>query len=162
MLHIKSLDEGLPIFKALGSEIRVEIIKILLENHGMSMNELASRLNITNGALTNHIKKLEDSGIVSISTLSSGHGNIKKCSVFLDQILVDLDTREDFDNITGQMPDEKLPNTIEHKNHWLRPVVFVLPFIPRRHERSLDIHYFVCMSYSNPEKPALPPVCAVA
>ena len=31
MLHIKSLDEGLPIFKALGSEIRVEIIKILLE-----------------------------------------------------------------------------------------------------------------------------------
>ena len=94
MLHIKSLDEGLPIFKALGSEIRVEIIKILLENHGMSMNEL------------------EDSGIVSISTLSSGHGNIKKCSVFLDQILVDLDTREDFDNITGQMPEEKLHNTI--------------------------------------------------
>ncbi len=112
MLHIKSLDEGLPIFKALGSEIRVEIIQILLENHGMSLNELACRLNITNGALTNHIKKLEDSGIVSISTLSSGHGNIKKCSVFLDQILVDLDTREDFDNITGQMPEEKLHNTI--------------------------------------------------
>ena len=64
MLHIKNLDEGLSIFKALGSEIRVEIIKILLENHGMSMNELASRLNITNGALTGHIKKLEDSGIV--------------------------------------------------------------------------------------------------
>ena len=82
MLHIKSLDEGLPIFKALGSEIRVEIIKILLENHGMSMNELASRLNITNGALTNHIKKLEDSGIVSISTLSSGHGNIKNALCF--------------------------------------------------------------------------------
>lgn len=50
MLHIKNLDEGLSIFKALGSEIRVKIIKILLENHGMSMNELASRLNITNGA----------------------------------------------------------------------------------------------------------------
>lgn len=29
MLHIKSLDEGLDIFKALGSDIRVEIIKLL-------------------------------------------------------------------------------------------------------------------------------------
>ena len=31
MLHIKSLEEGLEIFKALGSNIRVEIIKLLRE-----------------------------------------------------------------------------------------------------------------------------------
>lgn len=99
MLHIKSLDDGLEIFKALGSEVRIEIIKILLENRGMNMNELASRLNITNGALTNHIKKLEDCGIVSISNESAGHGNQKKCSVYLDKILVDMDTQEDFKNI---------------------------------------------------------------
>lgn len=99
MLHIKTLDDGLQIFKALGSEIRIEIIKILLENHSMSMNELASRLNITNGALTNHIKKLEDSGIVSISNESAGHGNQKKCSVFLDKILIDINTQEDYDNV---------------------------------------------------------------
>lgn len=99
MLHIKTLEEGLEIFKALGSETRIEIIKILLENHGMSMNELANRLNITNGALTNHIKKLEDSGIVSISNESAGHGNQKKCSVYLDKILIDIDAQEDFKNI---------------------------------------------------------------
>ena len=46
MLHIKSLDEGLELFKALGSDIRVEIIKILLNENAMNMNELASRLNI--------------------------------------------------------------------------------------------------------------------
>lgn len=56
MLHIKTLDEGLEIFKALGSEIRIQIIKTLLTNNGMNMNELASSLNITNSALTNHIK----------------------------------------------------------------------------------------------------------
>lgn len=99
MLHIKTLDDGLEIFKALGSEVRIEIVKILLENHGMSMNELASRLKITNGALTNHIKKLEDCGIVSISTESAGHGNQKKCSVYLDKILIDIDSQEDFKNI---------------------------------------------------------------
>ena len=60
MLHIKSLDEGLELFKALGSDVRVEIVKILLNESSMNMNELASRLNITNGALTSHIKKLEE------------------------------------------------------------------------------------------------------
>ncbi len=99
MLHIKSLDEGLDIFKALGSEVRIEIIKILLENHGMNMNELASKLNITNGALTSHIKKLEDCGLITVSSESRGHGNQKKCSVHLDKILIDMDSQEDFKNV---------------------------------------------------------------
>ncbi len=99
MLHIKSLDEGLNIFKALGSEIRIEIIKILLENHGMNMNELASKLNITNGALTSHIKRLEDCGLITISNESTGHGNQKICSVHLDKILIDVDSQEDFKNV---------------------------------------------------------------
>ena len=99
MLHIKSLDEGLDIFKALGSEVRIEIIKILLENHGMNMNELAAKLNITNGALTSHIKKLEDCGLIAVSSESAGHGNQKKCSVQLDKILIELDSQEDFKNV---------------------------------------------------------------
>ena len=52
MLHITSLDDGLDIFKALGSDVRIEIIKLLIENKEMNMNELAAKLNITNGALT--------------------------------------------------------------------------------------------------------------
>lgn len=99
MLHIKSLDEGLDIFKALGSEVRIEIIKILLENHGMNMNELATKLNITNGALTSHIKKLEDCGLIKVTSESAGHGNQKKCSVHLDKILIDLDSQEDIKNV---------------------------------------------------------------
>ena len=58
MLHITSLDDGLDIFKALGSDVRIEIIKLLIENKEMNMNELAAKLNITNGALTGHIKRL--------------------------------------------------------------------------------------------------------
>ena len=69
MLHIKSLDEGLEIFKALGSEVRINIVKLLLENREMNMNELASSLGITNGALTSHIKKLEETGIIKGWTL---------------------------------------------------------------------------------------------
>lgn len=99
MLHLKSLDEGLDVFKALGSEVRIEIIKILLENNGMNMNELAGRLNITNGALTSHIKKLEDCGLVAIANESAGHGNQKKCSVRLDKILIEVNPQEDIRNL---------------------------------------------------------------
>lgn len=99
MLHITSLNEGLEIFKALGSDVRIEILNILLENNHMSMNELASRLNITNGALTSHIKKLETSGLITTSSESAGHGNQKICSVHLDKILIDLEKQEDFQNV---------------------------------------------------------------
>lgn len=99
MLHIKSLDDGLEIFKALGSDIRIAIIKLLLSNNGMNMNELASMLNITNGALTSHIKKLEECGLISISNENSGHGNQKKYMVLLDKILVEVNPKEDSENV---------------------------------------------------------------
>lgn len=99
MMHVKTLDEGLEIFKALGSDLRISIIKLLLKNKGMNMNELASSLNITNGALTSHIKKLEDCGIISIVSESTGHGNQKKCMVHLDKILVEFNLGESYKNI---------------------------------------------------------------
>ena len=90
MIHIDSLYKGLELFKALGSEVRVSIIMELLKNPGINMNELASRLNITNGALTAHVKKLESCGIITISNKTASHGNQKICSVHVDKILIDL------------------------------------------------------------------------
>lgn len=99
MLHITSLSEGLEIFKALGSDVRIEILNILLEENNINMNELASRLNITNGALTNHIKKLESCGLITASGEAAGHGNQKICSIIQDKILVELEKSEDFENV---------------------------------------------------------------
>jgi predicted transcriptional regulator len=97
MLHITSLKEGLEIFRALGSDVRVEILEIL-QNNSMSMNELASRLNITNGALTSHIKKLESCGLITTTSESAGHGNQKICSSRLDKILIDLEKDDEYAN----------------------------------------------------------------
>lgn len=99
MLHITSLNDGLELFKALGSDIRVEILNILLEENNMSMNELASRLSITNGALTNHVKKLEASGLITTSGEAAGHGNQKICSIIQNKILIDLENADDFSNV---------------------------------------------------------------
>lgn len=94
MLHVENLDEGLEIFKALGSELRINIIKLLQENHEMNMNELATSLGITNGALTSHIKKLEESGIIQVMTERGSHGNQKVCKVAVDKIVVDVESEE--------------------------------------------------------------------
>lgn len=94
MLHVKNLDEGLEVFKALGSELRINIIKLLQEKHEMNMNELATSLGITNGALTSHIKKLEESGIIQVMTERGGHGNQKICKVAVDKIVVDVESEE--------------------------------------------------------------------
>ncbi|MCD8015497.1 MAG: winged helix-turn-helix transcriptional regulator [Lachnospiraceae bacterium] len=95
MIHIENLEEGLPIFKALGSEVRLRLIQLLLENKEMNMNELASHLGITNGALTSHVKKLEESGIVTILSEHAGHGNQKVCRVNVDKILIDIMPEEE-------------------------------------------------------------------
>ena len=89
MLHIEKLSDGLNLFKALGSDVRLEIVRLLVEQP-MNMNELAGKLHITNGALTTHIKKLEECGVVDVSSDSGGHGNQKICQVVPDKLLINV------------------------------------------------------------------------
>jgi predicted transcriptional regulator len=63
------------------------------------MNDLASCLNVTNGALTSHIKKLEDCGLITVTSESAGHGNQKICSVHINKILVDLENAKEENNV---------------------------------------------------------------
>ena len=115
MLHITSLNEGLELFKALGSDVRIEILNILLENDNMSMNELASRLNITNGALTSHIKKLENCGLITTSSESAVHGNQKICSIHLNYQICPTCGLASADALIGEVDD---PRYFEHPDRY--------------------------------------------
>ncbi len=99
MQHISSLDEGLEIFKALSSEVRIQIIKILIKHPDVNLNELANKLHITNGAITNHIKKLEAAGIITAVSDKGGHGNDKLYAVTMDKLLVDISEIRIPDNV---------------------------------------------------------------
>lgn len=90
VLYIRNLEEGVELFKTLGSELRVNIIRLLLKNKEMNMNEIASSLNITSGALTSHIKRLEDVGLIQVCVDFGGHGNQKICRVVQERLLVDI------------------------------------------------------------------------
>ena len=98
MIHIKKLDDGAPVFKALGSEIRINIIKLLLENKEMSMNEIAKALGVTNGALTSHVRMLEETGIIVVLSERNVHGNKKMCRLKETQIMFDISGDENSGN----------------------------------------------------------------
>ncbi|WP_313076226.1 ArsR/SmtB family transcription factor [Lacrimispora sp.] len=108
MLYIKNIEEGRKVFNALGSELRIEIIKLLIEHTEMNMNELASSLGVTNGALTSHIRKLEDSGIIRVITEHNGHGNQKICRVNIDRLLVDIAPKQSDDGKNTYTTDIKV------------------------------------------------------
>ncbi|MFR3727739.1 ArsR/SmtB family transcription factor [Lacrimispora sp.] len=108
MLYIKNLEEGRKVFNALGSELRIEIIKLLMERTEMNMNELASSLGVTNGALTSHIRKLEDSGIIRVIAEHNGHGNQKVCRVNVDRLLVDIAPKQSDDGKNTYTTDIKV------------------------------------------------------
>ncbi|MCV9884298.1 ArsR/SmtB family transcription factor [Metabacillus halosaccharovorans] len=94
MIHIKDLRSGLTIFKALSSETRIEIINLLRQHDRLNLNELAEKLKLTNGAVTMHIKKLEESGIIDITTTVGKHGIQKMCYLNEDSLTVDLRSKE--------------------------------------------------------------------
>ena len=90
MIHIKNLEEGLPVYKALASEIRLRIVRLLIDNGEMNMNELASALGVANGALTGHMRLLEEAGLVEVLSERGSHGNQKVCRVCQEKILIDV------------------------------------------------------------------------
>ena len=99
MIHIVNLREGIEIHKALGSEVRVAILELMLENEGINLNEIAGRLNLTNGALTGHIKKLEDTGIIALNKNYDGRSNNKIYRITYDRILTEVRSEQVRNNV---------------------------------------------------------------
>ncbi len=92
MLYYQSLREGFPLFKALGSQTRIDILELLIRSGPMRMTNIAAEMNITGGALTSHIKALNDAGIIAIEERSGKHGIQKICHIVDDRILIDYPT----------------------------------------------------------------------
>lgn len=93
MIHIKDIESGTSLFDALNSDVRIQIIKFLCENGEANMNQLAKTLNLTNGAVTGHIKKLQEAKIIKVRTRSGVRGSQKICTLATEKIIIDL-----FDN----------------------------------------------------------------
>lgn len=90
MKQIHELRSALRLFKCLGSEIRIDILELLLAKGKLSMASIASELRITNGALSPHVRELEANGLITVTEVPGKHGTLRICAVADQQILIDM------------------------------------------------------------------------
>lgn len=90
MLYLSSLEEALPVIKALSAPMRTEIMKIIYATPNVSMNYLAQTLGLTNSAVTMHVSRLAEAGLVQIDTTSGRRGTMKLISPCHDRLVIDM------------------------------------------------------------------------
>ncbi len=98
MMFFGNLQDAIPLCKALSSEVRVRIIELLSDENGMNLNDLAKALSITNGAMTAHIRVLEECGLIDVVTRVAKHGTQKICFVKPEKFLIDIVKRKGTQN----------------------------------------------------------------
>ncbi len=92
MRNISDLTQAIPLFKCLGSEMRVAILEMLSTKGPMQMSMIAENLGITAGSLSQHIKMLVQNGLIDIKIDAGKHGLQRICSVVDEKILIDLES----------------------------------------------------------------------
>lgn len=99
MKNISDLAQALPLFKCLGSDIRISVLQILSENGPMAMKDIADKLGIAAGSLSPHVKMLADNGLINIKFETGKHGLQRICSIFEDKIIIDFEAAINNKNI---------------------------------------------------------------
>ncbi len=82
--------EAVEIFRALGSESRAEILR-LLANGDRNINELGAELGLSQPTITRHIQQLESAGLVVSEYAPGLQGMQKRCRLRYTRLIVRLD-----------------------------------------------------------------------
>lgn len=90
MLYFNSLKDATNVIKALSAPMRLKIMEIIHEDGDKNLNDLANMLNLTNSAISLHIKKLQEAGLIEIHTMSGKRGSMKICKPVHDTITINL------------------------------------------------------------------------
>ena len=90
MIYLKDFRQGKLLYEALDSDVRLGILDELLQKGELNLAYFAKRFNVSNGAITAHVKKLHAAGLIEIATSSGIRGTQKICSLATDKIIVDL------------------------------------------------------------------------
>lgn len=87
-----NLNNGLPIFKALSSEIRIKILFYIYNHEGLNIKQLAKAFEMPITTISPHLKVLENCSLIRILETSTGHGWQKCCytAMNLDSLVIDL------------------------------------------------------------------------
>lgn len=106
-----NLDDGKllsSIGRALSSEVRIEILKLLKEKT-LNINEIAEHLSIPASSAAAHVKALEEAGLIHTHLQPAVRGSMKICSVATEQLVVNMQT-----NMTYEWKTEVISMPIGH------------------------------------------------
>ena len=90
MRHIRNLRDGKVVFDALSSEVRIKMLELLMEHKELNLDYFAKALDISNSAITMHVKKLSAANLIETKTASGIRGSMKVISLINDRILIDF------------------------------------------------------------------------
>ncbi len=93
MIYLKDFRAGRLLYEALDSDIRIGILDELLTHGELNLAHFAKRFGVSNGAITAHVKKLHEAGLIEIATASGIHGTQKMCRLAADKLIVDFASR---------------------------------------------------------------------
>jgi predicted transcriptional regulator len=93
-MKIDTNPRSLPIYEALSSSVRLQVIN-LLAKQDMNIKELAQALNLSSPIMTMHVRKLEKAGIIQATKIPGQGGNRKVCTLVAEQITIDFPRKGD-------------------------------------------------------------------
>ena len=90
MIYLKDFKQGKLLYEALDSDIRLGILDELLQKGELNLAHFAKVFGVSNGAITAHVKKLYEAGLIEITTSSGKRGTQKICRLAADKIVIDF------------------------------------------------------------------------
>lgn len=88
-MNIQPTEKFLPIYEALASKVRLNIIH-LLAHQSMNIKELAEALGLSSAIMTMHVRKLEAAGLISTSRERTRNGIQKICKLMAKSITIEF------------------------------------------------------------------------
>ena len=76
MIRANTDAEWLPLYEALASEVRLQIIRLVAENP-MNVKDIAASLGLSSAIVTMHVRKLQDVGIIQSKMVRKDGGTTK-------------------------------------------------------------------------------------
>lgn len=100
-MQLEISEEALPVYEALASAVRINIIKLLAKQK-MNVKEIATELGLSSAIITMHIKKLEDANIIKTEKI----GQQKISSLRVDNIEIHFPEKifNAFDTLETSIP----------------------------------------------------------
>lgn len=92
MLHYTDVGQAQKMCECLACPARVEILRLVLSKKAESLDSLAATLHMTNGAISQHVKKLCEAGLVRLEEAPGKRGKAKRCLPAVDRIMIDIAT----------------------------------------------------------------------